>query len=300
MRKILLIVLFATAITSCKDNKTTDPTDFTRPVTERSSKWISKIIEYRPAPGQFINQNVGSQSGAQSIVAGKRGMVTLGGFGGYIVFMFDHTVVNEQGVDFVIHGNAFEGSSEVGAVMVAFDSNGNGQPDTEEWFDLKGSEYAKSAKDYQISYARPAQTAVAEDVLWSDNKGGSGKITAIEFHKQCYYPLFLEGNPTKLSFTGNMIANTATMNQDGTWVLKSLDWGYVDNFSSDYKQAISSDRDTELSNKFDIANAVDKNGNSVTLKGVDFIKVYTCLNQEAGWIGEASTEICGAISLSVK
>ena len=67
----------------------------------------------------------------------------MGGFGGYIIFKFDHTVVNQNGYDFVIRGNAFDGSSEPGAVMVAFDRNGNGVPDDDEWYELKGSEAGK-------------------------------------------------------------------------------------------------------------------------------------------------------------
>ena len=53
--------------------------------------------------------------------------------------------------------------------------------------------------------------------------------------------------------------------------------------------------DNELNNKddsaVDIDWAVDKNGNKVHLPGVDFIKVYTGVDQENGWLGECSTEI---------
>lgn len=268
-----------------------------RPTPTEASKWISSMIEYRPAPGQFINKSPGNMASAEGIV-GKRGMVTLGGYGGYITFGFDHTVLNGEGPDFVIHGNAFEGSSEAGAVAVAFDANGNGKPDADEWVELRGSEYDKTTKDYQITYTRPAQTDVAENVLWHDNKGGNGQVSAISFHRQCYYPLFLSDNPAELSFTGNLVANTAT-EAGGIWKLATLEWGYADNASEDYNDTVNDDPDTARSNKFDIANAVDKSGKAVSLKGVDFIKVYNCLNQEAGWLGEASTEVCGAISLTV-
>ena len=33
------------------------------------------------------------------------------------------------------------------------------------------------------------------------------------------------------------------------------------------------------------------------LPGVNFVKVYTALNQVCGWIGETSTEVCGAEDL---
>ncbi|MFV0220190.1 hypothetical protein OBK23_11010 [Empedobacter falsenii] len=35
----------------------------------------------------------------------------------------------------------------------------------------------------------------------------------------------------------------------------------------------------------------------VKLLGIDFIKVYTATNQEAGWLGEISTEVAGAYDL---
>lgn len=296
MKKILYFAIIALALSACDKNETQEP--IFRPVSENSSKWISAIVDYRPAPGQFLNKAPGNMESAQGII-GKKGMVTLGAYGGYIDFMFDHTVVNQEGADFVIHGNAFAGSSEAGAVMVAADVNGNGKPDTDEWFELKGSEYENSIKDYIITYTKPSQTAVAEDVLWSDNKGGTGKITAIQFHKQCYYPLFLSDNPNTLTFKGNRVPNNATEN-NGIWTIPNLKGGYVDNLSDDYGTIVNDDQDTKNSNKFDISNAIDKNGNSKQLKGIDFIRVYNCLNQEAGWLGECSTEVCGAISLTVK
>ena len=50
---------------------------------------------------------------------------------------------------------------------------------------------------------------------------------------------------------------------------------------------------------FDIGWAVDKKGNKVYLPGVDFIRVYTGVNQYCGWLGETSTEITGAKDLHV-
>ena len=49
----------------------------------------------------------------------------------------------------------------------------------------------------------------------------------------------------------------------------------------------------------DIDWAVDANGNKVHLPGVDFIKIYTGVNQENGWLGECSTEVSGVEDLHI-
>ena len=109
------------------------------------SPYISKVYEYNPAPGQFINVMPQYEAGEnysdilkkveESISGTNDVMVSLGGFGGYVVFGFDHTVINTPGeMDFMIHGNSFYeltdnnrkgGSSEPGIVMVSYDRNCN-------------------------------------------------------------------------------------------------------------------------------------------------------------------------------
>jgi hypothetical protein len=265
-----------------------------------SSKWISEIVEFRPAPGQYSNKSPGNPESAQTIV-GKKGMVSLGGYGGYIVFKFDHSVANEEGDDFVIHGNAFKGNSEPGIVAVAYDANGNGKPDEEEWYDIAGSAHEAPAtnRNYSITYYKPSQTETAEDIRWTDNTGAEGFIKAISFHRQCYYPLFYpEGVPDEITFSGTLLSAISAQDPDsGNWVSGSPGWGYADNYSEKYPLIVNGDNDTRNTGKFDISNAVDKEGNQINLIAADFIKVYTGVNQSAGWLGEISTEICGAISL---
>ncbi|MDE6308927.1 MAG: hypothetical protein K2L81_01895, partial [Muribaculaceae bacterium] len=52
-------------------------------------------------------------------------------------------------------------------------------------------------------------------------------------------------------------------------------------------------------NSFDIGWAVDAQGHPVDLPGVDFIRVYTGLNQYCGWLGETSTELSRARDLHI-
>ena len=116
------------------------------------SPYITQVLDYRPAPGQFVNTMPSYEEGdtqetmnakvLSTIGNGKNGVITLGAYGGYVVVGFDHTIQNVEGEkDFRIVGNAFIGNSEPAIVMVAYDKNQNGKPDADEWYELAGSEY---------------------------------------------------------------------------------------------------------------------------------------------------------------
>lgn len=284
------------------------------------SPYITRVHEYRPAPGQFVNELPEYSEGdteesmrqkAEDCLAYNAGtMVTLGGYGGYIVVGFDHTIVNRPGeYDFKVLGNAFYstgaaggsgGSSEPGIVMVSADVNGNGIPD-DAWYELAGSEYQKPStiKNYEITYYRPdeAKTPVpgtdpsitdSTYVRWTDNQGGEGYLSKLTYHKQAYYPQWLSGET--LSFRGTRLADNA-VDESGNgsyYVLYAYDWGYADNHPND----------SEKSN-FKIDWAVDAEGNPVHLQGIDFIKIYTGVNQFNGWLGECSTEVAGVTDLHI-
>lgn len=263
------------------------------------SKYISQVFDYLPAVGQFTNklpayvdgdtQTEMTAKAGKALVGEKSTMITLGGYGGYVVFGFDHTIMNQPNKrDFKVLGNGFAGSSEPGIVMVAYDKNKNGKPDDDEWYEIAGSEYTNptTIKNYSISYQKPTEEDKIpnpEYVKWTDNQGNSGYKTKNSYHKQSYYPLWFGQN--ELKFSGTLLANNYTVN-NGIWTGKQLAYGYVDN-------APNNSEDSNI----DIDWAVDKNGNSVKLLGIDFIKVYTATNQEAGWLGEISTEVAGAYDL---
>ncbi|KAA2221160.1 cell surface protein [Chryseobacterium sediminis] len=285
------------------------------------SKYIAKVLEFRPAVGQFMNEipeylpgNTAAnmlQKANESLVGGNSTMISLGGYGGYVTFGFDHTIPNLNGRDFKILGNAFfgndasdqrSGSCEPGIIMVAYDRNKNGKPDNDEWYEIAGSEYFKNAtvKDYSITYHKPDEnkTPVAgtefwqtdvEYIKWNDNLGNQGFKTKNTFHAQSYYPLWF--TDSSYGFSGTRLANNFyDQNGDGSyWVGKSYDFGYADNAPNN----------DEASN-IDISWAVDRNGKYVKLPGVDFMKIYTGVNQEAGWLGEVSTEVAGAYDLHFK
>ncbi|MCH4154809.1 MAG: PKD domain-containing protein [Muribaculaceae bacterium] len=292
-------------------------------IASAKSPFISKIYDFCPAPGQFVNVLPKYESGdtKESIIAkvstrlccdtADATTVSLGAYGGYIVFGFDHTVVNTHNYDFKILGNAFAsadatlgypgGSCEPGILMVSFDANANGEPD-DAWYEIAGSDYSKSSTvhNYSITYVRSNenQPKIADPVNkeitdttytpWSDNQGNSGHIYRNSAHAQSYFPLWLSTDT--LSFTGTKLADNAENRSVGTaysYVLRMLDWGYVDNLPNKMDPGLKIDW------------AVDANGNSVNLPGINFVKVYTALNQYCGWIGETSTEVTGAADLHV-
>ena len=77
--------------------------------------------------------------------------------------------------------------------------------------------------------------------------------------------------------------------QNGTFYLQYFfPWGYADNLPNNMDKGYKIDW------------AVDSNGNPVYLRGIDFVRVYTGINQCNGWKGEASTEILGARDLHLE
>ena len=285
------------------------------------SPYISKVYEYCPAPGQFINEMPRYEEGdtyetilqkvEESISGTNDIMISLGGYGGYVTFGFDHTVINIPGEkDFRIWGNAFYellnpdergGSAEPGIVMVSYDTNCNGLPD-DAWYELAGSEYykAETRHNYTVTYRRPDPDRIPEEddsgflddinyIPWTDSDGVSGHVAKNTFHNQSYYPLWIKADT--ISFTGTRLApNGIDLSGTGRYyVLYAYDWGYVDNHPNEYDEL----------NSFDISWAVDSEGNKVHLPGVDFVRVYTGLNQYCGWLGETSTELSRAQDLHI-
>lgn len=294
--KVAIVALFlgTTILSSCKkDENEPEKIIPVRPVTPTSSKYISKVFEYLPAPGQHINQvTIGSPEQAQKLVGGTSNSVSLGGFGGYIIFGFDHSITNKLDADLAIYGNPIgppNHFAEPGIVMVSQDKNGNGLPD-DEWYELAGSEYSKSTtiKNYEITYTNPK---AATNVTWTDNQGKSGEVLNISRGARNYYPLFA-ANQEKITFKGTLLPST--LSTIGLVVNNPFEWGYADSYS------VGDNYTTNQYNSFDISWAVDASGKKVNLATIDFVKVYTAQNVNASFLGEISTDIRGAADLNIK
>lgn len=168
----LAALLFA----ACNSGEETTTTQIQEPV--------ATILEYTPAPGQFINgtmagfDHVASAADACSYAANRiasNNWVSLGGWGGRIVAAFAEPVPNTGGYDLYVKGNQFDTSSEPGIVWVSQDANEDGAPN-DTWYELRGSEYdnAETIRDYKITYIRPAEAG--DEVTWKDNQNDNGTI----------------------------------------------------------------------------------------------------------------------------
>jgi len=269
-------------------------------------------MEYRPAPGQFINTSPwGFPAAASTIVGDVNGSMCLGSFGGYVIFRFDEPVENHPdnpyGVDFTIFGNPLTDWSEPGIVSVMKDNNENGLPD-DVWYELSGSDFyfSSATRKYEVTYSNPGDT-IALDVPWMDNAGKVGHIRANSFHQQPYYPLpdsFPAIAQDRYTLSGSVIE--AALDTTSRAFVKSCKraFGYADNQLRGTSPFTKPDNPYtgEIENSggdaFDIGWAVDSLGIYMDLDRIHFVKVHSAVLPAEGWLGELSTEITGAVDVA--
>lgn len=229
--------------------------------------------------------------------------IALGPLGGYIVFKFDHTVMNVSGLrDFRIGSYANKTSYPApGVVYVAFDANQNGQPDDDEWYEIAGSEYGKTTtlSDLTVVYNRPENllTTVSmgkevKDYITYTINGVSGVLSSGSMSNTIpSWPFWLRESDEGKTITFNGVTQLPSNTQMNGMFPGETQWygyGYVSN----------SDPTDEVNSSFDIDWAVDKDGKQVHLPGVDFIKVQTATMMDAGgWYGGLKTSLNCAIDL---
>lgn len=314
MKKYIYLIATIIITSSCNtdDVITEKLEDHYRAKSETSVAEQTVVFEYTPAPGQFINETktggfTGEETTPEAAIAYATqrmkddAFVSLGGFGGYMVIGFDHSIDNTGNYDFGIKGNSFKGSSEPGIVWVMQDENGNGKPD-DTWYELKGSETGKetTVRNYAVTYYRPSEPQ--QPVQWTDSEGNSGEVDYLkQFHTQdYYYPAWITDDSYTLTGTCVQARNYDQSGNGTYWVQAEYDWGYADNFSE--IDRLSNDGNANAAanaNYFKISNAIDDKGNPVDLKYIDFIKVQTACNTKSGWLGENSTEVFGFFDYSM-
>jgi len=325
------VCVWVCGVTSCsEDDGPVSPV----PQPDEATAYITRVLDFMPAVGQFTNtlpeyeegdtQESMNRKVLEAIGHNNKGMISLGGYGGYVTVGFDHTIENKPGLrDFRVLGNAFYaadhtnpdapvgGSCEPGIIRVAYDKNKNGLPDEDEWYEIAGSAHEDPVQepwfemgvdngndmglytDYEITYYRPAKEPETDEekqqyIRWTDNQGNSGYKVKNAFHSQPYFPQWFEGD--ELTFRGTCLPQNGIdeSGQGSYFILYKFRYGYADN-----------ETNTNDESSIDIDWAVDDTGQKVHLPGVDFITIYTGVNQENGWLGECSTEISGVEDLHV-
>lgn len=316
MKKILLLLILAIATINTSAQRMDN--------VAVHSKYIQAVDEYCPAPGQHVNdvpeyvegdteadmiQKCNESVAGKSLLDNDAHIIALGGWGGYITFHFDHSIANiPDQRDFAVWGNAYQemrnlvfgGMNEAGIVMVSKDVNGNGKPD-DPWYEISGScdvdSIGKVTYNYEVTYRKNSMG----DIPWTDNHGNSGTIDRNHYHTQEYYPQWL---PDNLTFKGTRLPdNMLNLSElvEASWspyyyVLVGFRYGYADNLPNFTDKSDATSYNYEGCG-IDISWAVDENRQPVNLDFIDFVRVYTGLNQKCPqpeWWGETSTEFAGA------
>jgi len=268
----------------------------------------TRLFEYFPAPGQFINlPYLGTPEAAHNITIADNQLVSLGSFGGSITLGFSAPVYNHPdhpyGIDFTIFGNAFPGSSEPGIVWVMKDLNNNGLPD-DRWYQIAGSEYFNplTKQHYRLKW----KSARDGSAVWTDEANNTGTLRKNEFHLQSYYPeqeVFCEYPPDSVVFEGPHLGIFASTSDEKT-ILPPLAFGYADNMGMVRNTALTVPDNPYTpevqegcgGDPIDISWAVDSAGKYVDLDRIDFIKITTGSLMITGQLGELSTEVGFAVA----
>lgn len=282
---ILIASALCLATTACGDDDSNDPAQPSRPDANPVS-----VIDYSPAPGQFINKLPLYTAGATSVTMAKAAErmiasgdpVSLGALGGSITLRLNQPITNTHGAnDFAVLGNAITTGAEPGIIYVMTDANNNGEPDDGEWLMIKPEGYNK-AKILTVTYYAPTPSSPEDKhIAWTASDGSAGFIPRLPlYHTQNYFPEWISAASIKftaLALQDNSEYDPAT----GTWTLNPVH-GTADCYPNDSQNAGVS-----------LDGAIDSNGNYVDVKQISFVKIVTGILKCNGNIGECSTEVSG-------
>lgn len=295
------------------------------------SKQTIKVIEYCPAPGQFINNlpsiDAGMSQEERLKVCEEQlkdgNPVCLGAAGGYITLSLDQPIKNGKGSDLRILGNAFYsqsdpvygdatigGNVEPGIVYAGVGAS----PETAQWYELAGSEYYTTQRhNFKITYHKPtAETGdhslpcsifdkyIRFAASWTEPDGtpcdSTGYLMKNSFHMQSYWPQWEDKE--EITFHGSRLPDNAiNYGGDGSDADNPQYWITYRYASDSHGYADAAPNSDDTYTTFDLDWAVDKNGNPVNLDHADFIRIQTGVLQQCGWTGETSTEVAGLVNL---
>lgn len=259
---------------------------------EDFSAYPNKIIDFMPAPGQTIKRLGATKEEALNNIFKEmktgNANIYMGAFGGYMIVGFDHTILNKPGYcDFTTKFGGLNVSPSV--IWVAYDANGNGQPDDEEWYEIKGSEYG-GANDLGIQSYTYETTKVNKGYAWATQDGKTGAVTDSEFFGSVMAEVEIAPWITGATFTLTGRQLNPNINEDDTFKpILPFAWGYAANQPNGSDQAA-----------IDIDWAVDAKGNKANLPGVDFIKVVNAVQGMRPMMGEYRYQVSSIEDLHVQ
>ena len=310
-------------------------------VNQRFNDLPNRVVDYLCIGSQYTNnQSGGGDYGTRPIrsLVGSNytmggiasGPVSLGNFGGYIVYEFDKAIKdnpnNPYGIDFITYGNSVEGSNEfgeVGQVWVSEDGN--------TWYALAGGMHYEDYADwdYSVTYTKQADGSTA----WADNRGKNG-TNGDAYPLPEYYPWhpFIIDEDRSITLTGIYFPEEAGVNEYGNTLPPFAGFGYTDmgqlgtvldsddtsGWGMDWHlgptesevayeamarniagnpylptQTDSSGRIySNVTDGMDLAWAVNSKGQPVVFEnGVHYVKIVTATNIYNKALGEKSTEV---------
>lgn len=249
------------------------------------------VVDYLCIGSQYTN---GSSYGVnpESTLAGST--KSLGNFGGYITYYYKNAITddpnNKYGIDFYVYGNAFESggsAAEPGQVYVSADG--------ENWYALAGSEHYEDTAiwDYTITYTKGDDGKS----YWTDNQGNTMANAAKAWPNRSTYYFNDVWAQDSYRFTGIVLKSQedGTIMGSGTTAsfAAAASFGYVDYYQNGTIRADVNPyvAEPDKANGFDLAWAVDAQGNPVQLGAIHYIRVATASNIWAGGYYEKSTEV---------
>jgi hypothetical protein len=290
------------------------------PAAVAQSPFASAVLEYSPAPGQFVNdplyvdtaKALGAPLGDNPSTPSNDSLVSLGGFGGSLTLAFDHTVMDDPanpfGLDAIVYGNALWVTgdpqrrwAEGGTIEISRDANGNGVAD-DAWYVIPGSHLDDPSGAWHVQTWDDDifdATWPPDDDTWLP-PGTSGMWTTAGWH--------LPGDVFEQMIVSNPLGPAAR--EEGIW-------GYADYTPTQglpaggVADAFYTRPDDPLhvgltpgsggGDGFDIAWAVDPtSGVPAGLDGFDYIRITTAVHKVFidPPFGEMSTEVDAAADVA--
>ncbi len=293
--------------------------------TARASDFATSVINFTPAPGQFINdpnfsdpsRALGAPIGGGLFAADNSKLVSLGGFGGSITLAFNAPVLddplNPWGLDAIVYSNAFYAGSnpnrrfaESAVIEISRDSNNNTLAD-DPWFLIRAPVFSSipaTAQQSQLWDNNPSTPAPPAALFWYPAAPAfpnwPANYTTTALRLPALFEVIVLQNPNGLFAT--LEAHYALADFSPTLLLGDTNADdAVDNPAIDPATFYTAPDNPFVvgitpgsggGDAFDIAWAVDPaTGTPANLSSFDFIRITTAVHRVDPLLGEMSAEI---------